>query len=176
VTKSITLAAELRTGENAQLQDGSTTYPDRLFFLGGVQSMRGYLLDSLVPQDYADQIQADANKASNDPTKFTITDVAIRGGNLMINPKVELRVPVRPPFDTVLFMDAGNVWQNPTYIFQHGIPLRWNAGTGIRIETPIGPLAFDYGLNLSLLFAPATSARRTYEVGPGAFNFSNGLF
>jgi outer membrane protein insertion porin family len=176
LTKSITLAAELRTGENVQLTDGSTTYPDRLFFLGGVQSMRGYYLDSLVPQDYADQIQADYNKPASDPTKYTIAQVAIRGGNLMINPRAELRVPVHPPFDTVVFVDAGNIWQDPTYIFQHGIPLRWNAGTGLRIETPIGPLAFDYGFNLSLLFAPYYSARKSYEVAPGSFNFSIGLF
>ena len=138
--------------------------------------MRGYYLDSLVPQDYADQIQANASKLANDPTKYTIADVAIRGGNLMINPRAELRVPVHPPFDTVVFVDAGNIWQNPTYIFQHGIPLRWNAGTGLRIETPIGPLAFDYGFNLSLLFAPYNSARKSYEVAPGSFNFSIGLF
>ncbi len=175
VTKTITLAAELRMGENVQLVNGSQTYPDRLFFLGGTQSMRGYLLDSMVTQEDADRIQADSGKLSTDPTRFTIADVGIRGGDFMINPRVELRVPVRPPVDTVLFMDAGNIWQHAAYIVSHGLSLRSNVGTGIRIETPIGPLAFDYGLNLSLLFSSPTNQRRTYE-DIGAFNFAIGLF
>ena len=32
------------------------TYPDRLFFMGGFDSMRGWLQDTFIPQDYADQI------------------------------------------------------------------------------------------------------------------------
>jgi outer membrane protein assembly factor BamA len=175
VTKTITLAGELRTGVNVQLAANSTTYPDRLFFLGGVDSMRGYLQDSMIPQEDADHIAHDFNKGALDPTKFTIADVGLRGGNLMINPKLELRIPVRPPIDTVLFTDAGNIWQNPTYIFDRNINLRVAAGSGIRIETPIGPLAFDYGVNMSRLFSSPTNPRRTYE-DPGAFHFAIGLF
>jgi outer membrane protein insertion porin family len=177
VTKTITLAAELRTGLNIQLQNGSTTYPDRLFYLGGVQSVRGYLQDSMVTQEDVDHIQRDSTKSASDPTKFTIADVAIRGGNLMINPRVELRIPVHPPFDTVVFMDAGNIWQNASYIWTNGIhlTLRETAGMGIRVETPIGPLAFDYGVNLSLLLSASNNARRSYE-DFGAFSFAIGLF
>ena len=176
VTKTITFAAEFRTGENVQVpgQNGSTTYPDRLFFLGGVQSMRGYLLDSMVTQEDVDHIQADSGKAANDPTKFTINDVGIRGGDFMVNPRAELRVPVKPPVDTVLFLDAGNIWQHATYMVQHFV-LRTNVGTGVRIETPIGPLAFDYGVNLSLLLSSQNNQRRSYE-DFGAFNFAIGLF
>jgi outer membrane protein assembly factor BamA len=175
VTKTITFAAELRTGENVQIANGSTTYPDRLFFLGGVQSMRGYLLDSMVTQEDVDHIQRDSAKSNSDPSKFTINAVGIRGGDLMINPRAELRVPVRPPVDTVLFLDAGNIWQSAQYMLTHGMVLRTNVGTGVRIETPIGPLAFDYGVNLSLLLSSQNNQRRTYE-DFGAFNFAIGLF
>jgi outer membrane protein assembly factor BamA len=175
VTKTITLAGELRTGVNVQMVPNSTTYPDRLFFLGGVDSMRGYLQDSMITQEDADHIAHDFTKGALDPTKFTINDVGLRGGNLMINPKLELRIPVRPPIDTVLFTDAGNIWQNPTYIFDRNINLRVAAGSGIRIETPIGPLAFDYGVNMSRLFSSPSNPRRTYE-DPGAFHFAIGLF
>ncbi len=174
----MTLAAEVRAGVNLQLNPNdinSTTYPDRLFFLGGVQSVRGYLQDSMVTQEDADHIAADYSKAANDPSKFTINDVGIRGGNLMLNPKVELRIPVVSPFETVVFVDAGNIWQDPSYIFHRGISLRTTAGSGIRVDTPIGPLAFDYGVNMSLLFSAQNNARRSYE-DFGAFHFAIGLF
>jgi outer membrane protein assembly factor BamA len=174
VTKSITLAGEIRAGFNVQLVPGSQTYPDRLFFLGGVDSVRGYLQDSMITQEDADRIASDFNKP-NTASKFTINDVGLRGGNLMLNPKLELRIPVHPPFDTVLFTDAGNIWHDPNYIFTNGINLRVTAGTGVRIETPIGPLAFDYGVNLSRLFSSPENPRRTYE-DFGAFHFAIGLF
>jgi outer membrane translocation and assembly module TamA len=166
VSRALTLASELRLGTNVQLVPNSRTYPDRAFFLGGVTSMRGYVQDSLVPQDIADQIASG---------KTPIDKVAFRGGDFMINPKVELRIPVRPPVGTVLFVDMGNVWQDPSYILDHGISLRTTAGSGLRVDTPIGPLAFDYGVNMSRILAGPNSARRQYE-DFGAFHFAIGLF
>jgi outer membrane protein assembly factor BamA len=157
ITKSITFAAELRMGQNVQLTSDSETYPDRLFFLGGPDSMRGWRLSSFVPQELRDQIQAGT---------FTIADVPIRGGNLMINPRFELRFPVKDPIESVFFAEFGNVWNDPAYIFHHGITLRTDIGTGLRVKTPIGPLAFDFGLNVD---------RQSYE-DIGAFNFAIGLF
>jgi len=165
--KKITLAVALRLGANAQLTTHSQTYPDRLFFLGGVESMRGWPQDYFVPQDLADRIDADKNKPDTDPTKFTVGSIAIRGGNLMINPKVELRIPIQGPFETAIFSDIGNLWSDPLYPLEHGFPMRLSVGSGLRFQTPIGPLAFDYGIN--------ATRRRTYE-DFGAFHFSIGLF
>jgi outer membrane protein assembly factor BamA len=177
ITKKITLAAELRVGLNTQLTSTSATYPDRLFFMGGIDSMRGWLQDTFVPQDYADQIAHDFNKPSSDPTKFTISQVALRGGNLMVNPRLELRIPVHSPFETVLFFDSGNLWADASYPFMRGlhVPLRTSIGTGLRLQTPIGPVAFDYGINLSRLVAGPSDPRYTYE-DFGAFHFAIGLF
>ncbi len=175
ITRTITLAAEVRAGVNAQLVPGSATYPDRLFFMGGIESMRGWLQDTFLPQEYADQLARDAHKSDSDPTKFKIENVALRGGNLMINPRLELRIPVRPPFETVLFIDSGNIWLDPTYVLEHAINLRADIGTGIRVQTPIGPLAFDYGINMSRLVSSPNDPRRSYE-DFGAFNFAIGLF
>jgi outer membrane protein assembly factor BamA len=180
VSKTITFAAELRTGLNVQLNSSSNsaTYPDRLFFLGGFQSVRGYLQDSMITQEDANRIAAGAGPYARRYDKenaFTIADVALRGGNLMINPKLELRIPVFPPFDTVFFVDAGNIWQNPSDVFQTGFNLRTTAGTGIRLETPIGPVALDGGINLSRLFSSPEDPRRVYE-DFGAINFAIGLF
>jgi outer membrane protein insertion porin family len=196
ITKTIRLAAEIRLGLNVQTTGGSTTYPDRLFFLGGEDSIRGWLQDTFVPQDYVDRIAQSANpiqltgkrvgaravpwgtlpNAGVNPV-FTINDVALRGGNLMVNPRLELRIPIKAPLETVLFGDAANLWSDPLYPFQHldSFSLRYSAGTGIRLQTPIGPIAVDYGLNLSRLFSSASNIERTYE-DPWEFHFAIGLF
>ncbi len=180
ITNAITFAAELRLGEIANVSactrpfypSGAVapppycTYPDRLFFMGGFDSMRGWLQDTFIPQEYADQIAADANKASTDPSKFTVNQIPLRGGNLMINPRFELRFPVRAPVDGALFADFGNLWNDPNYIFVHGLTFRADVGAGIRVQTPVGPLVFDYGINVT---------RRSYE-DFGAFHFAIGLF
>jgi outer membrane protein assembly factor BamA len=177
ISKKITLAAEVRLGLNVQLTNNSATYPDRLFFMGGIDSMRGWLQDTFVPQDYADQIQRDVNEPASDPTKFTIAQVALRGGNLMINPRVELRIPIYSPLETVLFFDTGNLWADASYPFTDGLhfALRTSIGSGLRLQTPIGPVVFDYGINLSRLIDGPSDPRYTYE-DFGAFHFAIGLF
>jgi outer membrane protein assembly factor BamA len=174
VTKKITLAAELRTGVNVQLADDSSSYPDRLFFLGGVLSMRGFYQDSMVTQEDADHIIHDLSHPPATGNPFTIGDVALRGGNLMINPKVELRIPVVSPLETVVFVDAGNIWYDPMYIFRNGLTLRTTVGSGIRVVTPVGPLAFDVGLNPSRAFGWPNRQRPWEDYA--AFHFSIGLF
>ena len=58
-----------------------------------------------------------------------------------------------------------------------GWRLRYATGTGLRIGTPIGPLVFDYGLNvdrvLDKLF-PSRKDQRYWEA-LGAFHFSIGV-
>lgn len=162
--RGLTLAMLLGGGYNRQLISGSKTYPDRLFFLGGVDTIRGFARDSLLPQDLADQVQADAQKPSTDPARLTIDKIAIRGGDVYLNPRTELRIPVFGGIETALFVDGGNLWVDPTRV--DPFRLRYAGGSGLRIGTPIGPVAFDYGINLN---------RRAWE-DFGAFHFSIGLF
>jgi outer membrane protein insertion porin family len=176
ITKKITLAGEVRLGFNVQLVPNSTTYTDRLFFMGGIDSMRGWLQYTFMPQDDADAIAATANKPANDPTKRTIASFPLRGGDLMVNPRLELRIPIYSPLETVIFLDTGNLWANAAYPFQgHGFPLRVAAGSGLRLQTPIGPVVLDYGINVSRLIDGPSDPRYTYE-DFGAFNFAIGLF
>ncbi len=158
ITRKIGFAATIRLGEVLQLTPTSQTYPDRFFFMGGFDTMRGWAQDTLIPQDALDSLRAN----NIDPSKL-----ATRGGNLMINPRFELRVPITGPLETVFFLDTGNVWSDLSYPFSHGFELRAAAGTGARVQTPVGPLALDYGINLTRISA--------YE-DFGALNFSIGLF
>ncbi len=162
--RGLTFAASVRAGRVLQLIANSKTYPDRLFFLGGVDSLRGFLPDSLVPQDVADKIIKDASLPDTDRTKLTVNQVAIRGGDVFLNPRAELRIPLSGIVQTTLFLDTGNLWVEPAS-FQPW-KLRYSAGSGLRVGTPIGPIAFDYGINLD---------RRAWE-DFGAFHFSIGLF
>jgi len=167
--KGLALAMSFRWGVIQHLIDGSQTYPDRLFFLGGVDTLRGFLQDSLVPQDIAQRLL--------DPRSgLTIRDVVIRGGDMFLNPRVELRIPVASSFETALFLDAGNLWTDPKRV--NVLELRYAVGTGLRIATPIGPLVFDYGFNvdrvLDKLFPDRDNQRYWEDIG--AFHFSIGLY
>ncbi len=158
--KGLAIAASFRWGYNQQLFSGSQTYPDRLFFLGGVDSLRGFLQDSVVPEDVAEQVLA---QPAGEQDKL-LSEVVIRGGNVVLNPRAELRVPLGGVVATALFVDTGNLWLKPESVEPYR--LRYAAGSGLRAGTPIGPLAFDYGFNLD---------RRPWE-DLGAFHFSVGLF
>jgi outer membrane protein insertion porin family len=162
--RGLALAMLVGGGYNRQLISGSKTYPDRLFFLGGVDTIRGFTRDALVPQDIANRLEQDSTKAESDPTRLTIDKIAIRGGDVFLNPRTELRVPLSGPVETALFVDAGNLWVDPLRI--EPLRLRYAGGSGLRVSTPVGPIAFDYGINLN---------RRFWE-DFGAFHFSIGLF
>jgi outer membrane protein assembly factor BamA len=166
--KGLALALSFRWGYNVQLAPASQTYPDRLFYFGGTDSIRGFLQDSLIPEDVAERIIADASRAGRPglgaKDLLTVDKVAIRGGNLLLNPRAELRIPLGGVFQTALFLDAGNLWVDPRSV--QPTRLRYAAGTGLRATTPVGPLALDLGMNLD---------RRAWE-DPFAFHFSIGLF
>ncbi len=167
--KGLALAGSVRWGMNQQLRSESRTYPDRLFFLGGVDSVRGFLQDSMIPEDIAQQLL--------EPTSgLSLNQVVIRGGDAFINPRLELRIPLSGNVQTGLFLDSGNLWRDPEKV--NPLDLRYSVGSGLRIGTPIGPLVFDYGFNvdrvLDELFPDRT--RRRYWEPLGAFHFSIGLF
>lgn len=157
------LAMSLSAGYNLQLSSTSQTYPDRLFFLGGVDSLRAFLADSVIPEDDAQRILRGAIAAGTGE-QVSAQDIVIRGGDLSINPRFELRVPMTDTFHAGFFFDTGNLWRDPDNV--ELFALRYAAGAGLRITTPIGPLALDYGINL---------IRRSWE-DFGAFHFSIGLF
>ena len=122
-----------------------------------------------MPQDIAEQLL--------DPTSgLNINQVVIRGGDLFVNPRAEMRVPLSGNVQTALFLDTGNLWRDPNSV--DPFVLRYAVGTGLRIGTPIGPLVFDYGFNVHRVLDelyPGRENQRLWE-DIGAFHFSIGLF
>ena len=69
------------------------------------------------------------------------------GGHTLVESSTELRAPIWGNLSGVVFMDAGNVWQN-AWAFQLG-DLRYDVGPGLRYQTPIGPIRVDMGFQLN---------------------------
>ena len=69
------------------------------------------------------------------------------GGRTMMEVSTEARFGIRGKLGGVLFLDGGNVWQGPWEVQLN--KLRWAVGPGIRYDTPIGPMRFDFGVQLN---------------------------
>jgi outer membrane protein assembly complex protein YaeT len=97
-------------------------------FAGGSTSVRGYERRQLGPKD--------------DPESFGQTrDPEPIGGSGLFETGVELRFPIGGRLRGVAFVDAGNVWEDPSEISL--ADLEYTPGAGVRYVTPIGPFRFD---------------------------------
>ena len=150
------LAMQGRFGAIAHLESGSQTYPNRAFYLGGVDTLRGFLQDQVIPEDQARLIR----ETGLNPAEIT------RTGDLFYLFRAELRFPIVDALQGGVFADVGNVWALVANIDRFAV--RWSAGLGLRIATPVGPIALDYGFNLD----------RREDLGEpfGSLHFSIGLF
>lgn len=92
------------------------------FYSGGSNSIRGWA------------------RARLGPTRESGTPI---GGNSIVEVNVEARYHLFWRLSTVLFVEAGNVWTD-SYRYELG-NLNYAAGTGLRVDTPIGPVRFDVG-------------------------------
>lgn len=153
----VVFATQLQVGRVFHLSPESETYPNRQFFLGGVDTLRGYLQDALIPQDLAEAIEADPN---------LLTAAVVQGGDVFMVIRAELRFPIFGSLRGGAFIDLGNSWNEPG-VFDL-LKLRPTAGLGLRIATPVGPIALDYGI----LLQPRAYLNERF----GSFHFSIGLF
>jgi outer membrane protein assembly complex protein YaeT len=69
------------------------------------------------------------------------------GGHTMFESSTEFRAPLWRTLTGVVFMDAGNVW-NDAWKY-HLNDLRYDVGPGLRYMTPIGPFRVDLGYQLN---------------------------
>jgi outer membrane protein insertion porin family len=145
-------------------EDG-VPYAER-FFAGGASSVRGYQESSLGPQ-ITDPAQLDSLQFASD---VPLPNNPARGGNYLLLTNVEWRFPLpffgRWKLGGVLFLDGGNVWERAKDIRLRGFRLRsfprqpddpmatklwdyrYGVGTGLRLDTPFGPLRVDVGFPL----------------------------
>lgn len=122
------------------------------FFLGGVNTLRGFDLNSVGPQ-----IRVPGTPTGGD-------NVFTYGGNKSVMFNAELEVPVYAPagFTVVGFFDSGHSFgETQDIAFED---LRMNYGFGFRWQSPFGPLRFEWGFPIN---------RRSGE-SPTVFNFTIG--
>lgn len=113
------------------------------FFAGGRVSHRAFPTDKLgIPGQTLD----------------SETGESIGGGGL-VSANLEWRFKVWGPVGGSVFVDGGNVWREPEDV--RLADLRWGAGLGVRVETPVGPLRLEYGWKLDqrLTFGNGTTEK-----------------
>ncbi len=137
LSSSLVLATLIRGGVILPYGRSEQVIISKRFFLGGMNSVRGYDLDELGPKD-----------DEGNPV----------GGNYMLNIDAELRYPVYRWVKGVVFVDSGSVWLNEEPYTNS--TLRVSAGAGIRVSTPAGPLSLDYGYKLN----PATDIESRWRI------------
>lgn len=118
------------------------------YFLGGINSVRGYTLRSIAPAVHV--------PSSIDPASSTLAFNV--GGNkqLVINNELEFPIFEALGIRGVVFYDLGNTWPAEEPFFgdsgaERDLPLGLfhSAGFGFRWFSPIGPLRFEWGIPLT---------------------------
>ncbi|NLE49025.1 MAG: BamA/TamA family outer membrane protein [Sandaracinaceae bacterium] len=161
IKERVVFALQGQYGRVIALSKDSETYPNRRFFMGGVDTMRAFHQDAMTPQDVAEVAAELGDEVSH---------VVNQGGNTYLLLRGELRFPIYSSIAGGIFTEFGNLWSDPTAL--NPLKLRPSIGLGIRLETPIGPIALDYGFNI-LYNQPS---RRVLRESFGAFSFTIGLF
>ena len=124
------------------------------FFLGGVNSLRGYFLRSIGPAVFIPSTPQGGDR------NF------VYGGTKQLQINTELEFPLYEPagLKLVTFVDTGNAFaEDQTYSLKN---LRTDYGFGLRWNSPLGPLRFEWGLPIK--------ARPGED--PVVFNFTIGSF
>ena len=102
----------------------NTTPLDERFFLGGRNSLRGYLEDSIRPDN---------------------CDGQCTGGELFLLLRSELRLQLSENVSLDLFFETGNLWAQA--IDTDNFAVRIGTGVGLSYSTPVGPLTLSIGFN-----------------------------
>jgi len=140
---SVVLANSIRIGFAAPFAN-SFVPTSQLFFTGGGTSLRGFPIDSAGPQrlvPFCDVLQGESGCVN-------IT-VPVGGKQLFIlNSEVRFPLGIMKALGGVLFYDGGNVY-SAINLHQFVNEYTNTVGLGLRYATPIGPVRFDVGRNLS---------------------------
>ena len=117
---NVVFAGKLKNGIIEPTQGDLKTPIEDRFLMGGALSLRGWGRNQISPENESG-------------SKL--------GGNSMMETSAELRFPLYGIFSGTAFMDLGNSWLN-SWEFELN-KLNYDAGLGLRVKTPVGPLRLD---------------------------------
>ena len=112
------------------------------YFLGGANTLRGFRYGQVGPKD--------------------INGQAV-GGNTTFNATAEYSVPVVERVRVAVFFDIGEV-EKDSYSFKAG-DLKSDAGLGVRLNLPVGPLRLDYGYPIQTDAQSGKTGKIQFSVG-----------
>ncbi|WP_372753955.1 outer membrane protein assembly factor [Labilibaculum sp.] len=118
--KKIVFANKLKGGIMKPTQGDLATPIEDRFLMGGALSLRGWGRNNISPTD-------DSGSQL--------------GGNSMFEASSELRFPLFGIFSATAFVDFGNEWYSSWKLKLND--LKYDAGLGLRIQTPVGPIRLD---------------------------------
>lgn len=116
--KRFTLVNTFRYGQIFKVTSSPRIPVNKLFFLGGADTLRGFTEDGVNPA----------------------------GGKVMLIYNAELQLRIAGNFKIAGFFDAGSLTNSLSSVTFNTI--RESAGVGLRYFTPIGPLRLDWGFIL----------------------------
>lgn len=119
-----TLRGELTTVDPTSGNDGVPIF-DRQF-LGGARNLRGFEFNDVGPRDTV------TNEVFGGATKYYVTS--------------EATIPIVDNVRGAIFADVGSV-SDDSWDFSEDV--YFDAGVGLRLNLPIGPLALDYAVPIS---------------------------
>jgi len=109
--------------------------PNKTFFAGGSNSLRGWRSRELLPKDTVEYFGL-RTRGDNTP----------RGGTFLIEGSIEFRRKFAESLGLALFADYGNVWNGYEKIVINQFAVA--AGMGIRYYSSIAPFRLDFGFKL----------------------------
>jgi outer membrane protein assembly factor BamA len=146
------------------------------FFVGGPNSLRGFLIREVGPGGYADTSTFDPEVGK----RKTSTGFFNQTGDLKLELNAEIRFDIYKWLKGALFVDAGNVWTLRKDARQYGefnIKRFWNefavdVGAGVRLDFNFFVIRFDYGFPLR---DPRKVENKRWQFDKG-YAFKNGQF
>jgi len=160
LARRTTLALRLRAGiVHAGVGTFDTTQlryvpPSDRFYLGGPSNVRGFARNEMGPQVYvADSVRTD--HSTGDPIYYAVRS-SPAGSNAMVMGNAEVRLPTGLWAGRVVlavYLDAAKLWQeigsadDPTKLTYVPGELQLTPGTGVQINTPLGPMRVDAAYN-----------------------------
>ncbi|MFI3321739.1 MAG: BamA/TamA family outer membrane protein [Rikenellaceae bacterium] len=140
---SSSLVYRLFAGAGYSYGNSSSMPIERMFYVGGSNSMRGWQIRTLGP--------GDTTAPSDD-------DYPQRVGNIRLEANLEGRFPIYGPLNGAIFFDAGNVWYNGKGEDEDSVArfkindfykeLGFNTGLGARLDFSYFVLRLDWGIKL----------------------------
>lgn len=155
VGERIALSAFLRAGRflhGSLGLEGGYIPPERRFYAGGPNSVRGYSRNALGPTAYVIRMEEpeegeEPPEETDEPREPELRSTAT-GGTQTIVGSVEVRMPspwLTDQLRLAAFVDAGHVSAPDLDLGTNGV--RVTPGVGVRFMTPVGPIRLDVAYN-----------------------------